>query len=142
MCIRIYLCLPFPVGTESKYNIGKQGRYWLCLHGQARETRASWIPCLVYPHLGAARDNRSSIHCQIFTYITGTCSYCTFYTNRQLQKNFPLFFFFSFSERKTALLMETQKSQMYYKTREFVFASKFWRLRKYNVFKILLYHYT
>jgi len=76
--VRIYLYLSFPAGTESKCNIGKQERYCLCLHYQASETRTSWIPCLVYPHLRAAGDNRSSTHCQIFTCITCTCSYCAF----------------------------------------------------------------
>lgn len=102
-----YMCLSFPVRMETKCNTGKEERDWLCLHYQARETRAFWIPCLVYPYFGGAGGNRSSIFHQIFAYITRTCSYCVFYTNRWLQKNFP----FSFSARKIDLLTETHNQE-------------------------------
>lgn len=135
-----YMCLSFPVRTESKCNTGKQERDWLCLHYQARETRAFWIPCLVYPHFGAAGGNRSSIFHQIFTYITCTCSYCVFYTNRWLQKNFPFFQLFC---QKNRFFDGNTQSRIYNKTRDFVLALKFWRLRKHDLSSnSILYHDT
>lgn len=90
------------------------------------------------PHTSSLRRITGVAHCQIFTYMC-TCSYYVFYTNRWLQNNFPFFQLFC---QKNRSFDGNIQSRIYNKTREFVFALKFWRLRKYNLFSnSLLFHH-